>query len=187
MATLIDAAEYTLNEVYKIDASDPVEGAAVSASFNGTGISNQPHQQLANRTAFLKQRQDVNISSIGVLQAFMAGFVGKMQANGYLNIPILDVNRGPLAAMVQWGSLMPSGGLNDEQIYTITWPQAFANTCVWAMCGLAEPTGDAIDVSPNPATWQVVRFTRTQGIFQADVPGGGAVPGTGFYWLSIGF
>ena len=69
MATLIDAAEFTSNEVYQIQATDPVEGAASGASFSGTGISNQPHQQLANRTAFLKQRQDVNISNIGVLQA----------------------------------------------------------------------------------------------------------------------
>src|ERR1017187_1771859 len=57
MATLIDAAEFTSNEVYQIQATDPVEGAASGASFSGTGISNQPHQQLANRTTFLKQRQ----------------------------------------------------------------------------------------------------------------------------------
>src|SRR5260370_10303344 len=50
------------------------------SSFSGTGISNQPHQQLANRTAFLKQRQDVNISSIGLLQAFMANFAGAMRS-----------------------------------------------------------------------------------------------------------
>ena len=72
MATLIDAAEFTSNEVYQIQATDPVEGAASGASFSGTGISNQPHQQLANRTAFLKQRQDVNIANIGVLQTFLA-------------------------------------------------------------------------------------------------------------------
>ena len=94
MATLIDAAEFTSNEVYQIQATDPVEGAASGASFSGTGISNQPHQQLANRTAFLKQRQDVNISNIGVLQAFMANFAGAMGANGYLAIPLADVNRG---------------------------------------------------------------------------------------------
>jgi hypothetical protein len=40
MATLIDAAEFTSNEVYQIQATDPVEGAASGASFSGTGISN---------------------------------------------------------------------------------------------------------------------------------------------------
>jgi hypothetical protein len=84
MATLIDAAEFTSNEVYQIQATDPVEGAASGASFSGTGISNQPHQQLANRTAFLKQRQDVNVSNIGVLQAFMAEFAGAIGRNGYI-------------------------------------------------------------------------------------------------------
>src|SRR6202521_6419589 len=98
MATLIDAAEFTSNEVYQIQATDPVEGAASGASFSGTGISNQPHQQLANRTALLKQRQDVNISNIGVLQAFMAGFTGSLQANGYIQIPVADVLRGQIAA-----------------------------------------------------------------------------------------
>ena len=39
MATLIDAAEFTSNEVYQIQATDPVEGAATGASFGGTGIS----------------------------------------------------------------------------------------------------------------------------------------------------
>jgi hypothetical protein len=35
MATLIDAAEFTSNEVYQIQATDPVEGAASGASFSG--------------------------------------------------------------------------------------------------------------------------------------------------------
>src|SRR5208282_2442936 len=99
MATLIDAAEFTSNEVYQIQATDRVEGAATGASFSGTGISNQPHQQLANRTAFLKQRQDANIANIGALQAFMAEFAGAMGPNGYLAIPIADVNRGSIVAM----------------------------------------------------------------------------------------
>ena len=76
MTTLIDDPEFTLNEVYEIQQADPVEGAALNASFGGIGISNQPHQQLANRTAYLKQRQDTNIGNIAVLQAFAAGFTG---------------------------------------------------------------------------------------------------------------
>jgi len=103
MATLIDAAEFTSNEVYQIQATDPVEGAASGASFSGTGISNQPHQQLANRTAFLKQRQDVNISNIAVMQAFQALFTGLMAQNGYLKIPIADINKGLIQYIIQWG------------------------------------------------------------------------------------
>ncbi len=79
-----DAPEFTANEVYEIQATDNVEGAASGASFGGIGLSNQPHQQLANRTAFLKQRQDVNISNIAALLAFMSGFTGTMGASGCL-------------------------------------------------------------------------------------------------------
>ena len=186
MATLIDAAEFTSNEVYQIQATDPVEGAASGASFSGTGVSNQPHQQLANRTAFLKQRQDVNISNIGVLQAFMANFAGAMGANGYLAIPLADVNRGSIVAIVQWGAIFPGGGLDDDTSYTVTWPTAFPNACVWSMATLSNSqalrnTGKLIV--------EIVSFTTTAGIFRSDLIGGVVpqLPNDGFYWMAIGF
>jgi len=130
MATLIDAPEFTSNEVYQIQATDPVEGAASGASFSGTGISNQPHQQLANRTAFLKQRQDVNISNIGVLQAFQALFTGLMGQNGYLKIPVNDINRGLVQYVIQWG-LMNFGSDQTQGLYgPYSFPIAFPNACV---------------------------------------------------------
>src|ERR1700676_5726584 len=129
MATLIDAAGFTSNEVYQIQATDPVEGAASGASFGGTGVSNQPHQQLANRTALLKQRQDVNIGNIGVLQAFMAGFTGSLQANGYIQIPVADVSRGQIAAIIQWGYYaLPEVSILQDTEYPVTWPIRFPNT-----------------------------------------------------------
>src|SRR6202030_2693462 len=137
MSTLIDAAEFTSNEVYQIQATDPVEGAASGASFSGTGISNQPHQQLANRTAFLKQRQDTNIGNIGALQSFTALFKGLMSGNGYLQVPFVDVSRGLITATVQWGALFPTGGLGKDQLYTVTWPIPFPNSCVWALASLS--------------------------------------------------
>jgi hypothetical protein len=53
MTTLVDTPEFTADEVYQIEGTDPVQGAASGAQFGGLGIDNQPHQQLANRTAFL--------------------------------------------------------------------------------------------------------------------------------------
>src|SRR5271155_5219142 len=103
MATLLDAPEFTANEIYAIQQTDPVEGAAALASFSGLGVTNQPHQQLANRTAVLKGRQDTNINNISVLQAFVAGFTGSLQTNGYLEIPLNDVQRGQVSALIQWG------------------------------------------------------------------------------------
>ena len=186
MATLIDAAEFTSNEVYQIQATDPVEGAASGASFSGTGISNQPHQQLANRTAFLKQRQDVNISNIGVLQAFMASFAGAMGANGYLAIPIADVNRGSIVAIVQWGAMFPGGGLDNDTSYTVTWPTAFPNACVWSSAALANSRALA---NTGKLIIDIVSFTTSVGTFRSDLIGGVVpqVPNDGFYWMAIGF
>jgi hypothetical protein len=186
MATLIDAAEFTSNEVYQIQATDPVEGAASGASFSGTGVSNQPHQQLANRTAFLKQRQDVNVSNIGVLQLFQGLFTGLMAQNGYLKIPVADINKGLVQYIIQWGAMFPGGGLDNDTSYTVTWPAAFPNACVWSSATLSNSralrnTGQLIV--------DVVGFTTTSGTFRSDLIGGVAqqLPNDGFYWMAIGF
>src|SRR5712692_5756139 len=187
MATVIDAAGFTSNEVYQIQATDPVEGAANGASFSGTGISNQPHQQLANRTAFLKQRQDVNIGNIGVLQAFMAAFAGSIASNGYLTIPVADVNRGSIVAMVEWGTMFPGGGLGEDESYPVTWPAAFPNACLWAMATLANPLARE---HAGKLILDVVSFTRTAGIFRSELIGGSdtsQAPNAGFYWMALGF
>jgi hypothetical protein len=186
MATLIDAAEFTSNEVYQIQATDPVEGAALGASFSGTGISNQPHQQLANRTSFLKQRQDVNLANIGVLQTLMAEFAGAIGPNGYLTIPLADVNRGSIVAMLQWGAMFPGGGLGDDTSYTVTWPAAFPNACVWSMATLSNSRAL---VNTGKLIIDIVGFTKLAGTFRADLIGGvgGQAPNDGFYWMAIGF
>ena len=187
MATLIDAAGFTSNEVYQIQATDPVEGAASGASFSGTGISNQPHQQLANRTAFLKARQDVNIGNIGVLQAFMGAFAGSIAGNGFLTIPVADVNRGSIVAMVEWGALFPGGGLDQDTSYSVTWPAAFPNACLWSLATLANSKAK---FDSGKLIIDVVSFTRTAGLFRSDFIGGAGpsqAPNDGFYWMAIGF
>jgi hypothetical protein len=69
MATLIDVAEFTVNEVYQISQLDPLEGAASGASFGGTGIDNQPHQQLANRTYWLYGQVNTLNSQVAAINA----------------------------------------------------------------------------------------------------------------------
>ena len=187
MATLIDAPAFTANEVYEIQATDAVEGAASGASFGGIGLSNQPHQQLANRTGFLKERQDVNIGNISTLLAFMAGFAGSMGANGYVKIPVVDVSRGPLTAVVQWGIVTPAGGLGNDEAYTVSWPTMFPNACVWAGATLINLFEN---IHMGKLVMEVVGFTTTTGTFFADLIGGALLnqsPNDGFYWLSIGF
>src|ERR1700687_4784155 len=179
MATLIDAAGFTSNEVYQIQATDPVEGAASGASFSGTGISNQPHQQLANRTAFLKQRQDVNIGNIGVLQAFMGAFAGSIAGNGYLTIPVAEGN-------AESGARFPGGGLDQGTSSSVTWPAAFPNACLWALATLANSKAK---FNTGKLIVDVVSFTTTGGIFRSDFIGGAGpaqAPNDGFYWMGDG-
>src|ERR1700722_1043074 len=128
MATLIDSPEFTANEIYEIQQTDPVEGAGVGASFSGIGVSNEPHQQLANRTAFLHGRQNTNIANIGALQSFVAGFTGSLKTAGYLKIPLTDVSRGSAIAIIQWGyyALAQQSIPNDTQ-FTVSWPIPFPN------------------------------------------------------------
>jgi hypothetical protein len=189
MATLLDNPLFTADEIYEIQATDAVEGAAAGASFGGIGISNQPHQQLANRSAFLKQRQDANIANIAVLQAFVAGFTGSLQESGYLKIPLADVNRGSVIAIVQWGyhPLSQVKVPNDEQ-YPVTFPIPFPNAI------LAPPLATNVYYSTSGfnTVASVVSWSTAGATFVLDVPGGTALGPTsersnGFTWIAIGF
>lgn len=187
MVLLIDNPSFTANEVYEIQATDSVEGAATGASFGGIGLSNQPHQQLANRTAFLKQRQDTNIGNIAALQSFTGLFKGLMAADGYAQIPFVDVNRGLITATVQWGSVFPSGGLGKDATYTVSWPLQFPNACVWALASLSNSSADVL---AGKLVMETVGLTVVAGIFMSDFLSGASDSShtnNGFYWVAIGF
>jgi hypothetical protein len=193
MPTLTDTAEFTANEIYEIQQTDSVEGAATGASFGGIGLSNQPHQQLANRTAFLKGRQDTNIGNIAALQAFIAGFAGSLQTNGYMKIPIADVERGSVIAIVQWGfySLAQVRIKQDTQ-YGVFWPIPFPTAILippFASNLYYATGGGNLVVSP-------IMYSKTSATFVLDVPGSaingagltiGPETTNGFAWLAIGF
>jgi hypothetical protein len=186
VATLTDNPAFSSNEVYQIQATDGVEGAASGASFSGIGVSNQPHQQLANRTAFLKQRQDSNIANIATLQAFVAGFTGSLQQSGYLRIPIADINRGSAIALVQWGQYPLSNfRVVGDQQYNVVWPIAFPNACLIAL-------GTNIYVSTGglSLTCSVISYDKSGATFVLDIPdalSNGAEHTDGFNWIAIGF
>jgi Putative tail fiber protein gp53-like, C-terminal len=184
MSTLTDNPSFTANEIYEIASTDEVEGAADGASFDGIGISNQPHQQLANRTALLKGRQDTNIANIGALQAFQALFKGSMGANGYAKIPFVDASRGLITAIVQWGGYFPSGGLTEDGKWQVTWPIAFPNGCVWGIAALANSKAHN---DCGVLTMETVSLSVTSGSFMSDWDGTSARMNDGFYWIAIGF
>ena len=200
MPTLIDTAGFNPNEVYALQQTDQVEGAAVGASFNGIGVSNQPHQQLANRTAFLKSRQDTNIANIGVLQAFDALFSGSMGATGYVRLPFADLSRGQIQATLQWGfysfaGLAPSDISNEP--LTITLPVPFANANEWACAfyasnntlSLGALAGSALTLEAiTPLGKSAISFfSDWNGSGGIRVASGTKTGLTGFFWLALGF
>lgn len=201
MTTLIDNPSFSANEIYQIQATDPVEGAADGASFDGIGISNQPHQQLADRTSFLKQRQDTNIGNIGALQSFTGLFTGLMAANGYVQIPFMDVNRGLISACMQWGFCSIDGLLQSQltnRQLTIPFAIEFPSACEWVIAQWASnsQTGPGA-LSEAALGLETVAISRMQVTFFADWNGTGHVniansaSGkrglTGFHWIAIGF
>lgn len=190
MATLIDAPEFTANEVYEILATDKVEGAAAGASFGGIGLSNQPHQQLANRTAFLKQRQDVNISNIAGLLAFEALFKGSAQPSGYLEIPYMDVNYGLRTMIIEWGNVNFGQPGDGEGLYgPYNFPIPFPNACL-AFVPISMTPENPNKISNGDAVIMVSNsFLPTSEQFWIWVNQiGNAGPNSGgFYWIAIGF
>lgn len=203
MANLIDNPAFTANEVYEIQATDAVEGAAAGASFDGIGLSNQPHQQLANRTAFLKQRQDTNLANIGALQAFTALFKGAMAASGYVEIPFLDVNRGMIVALVQWGFISIdglTGGQIENKVLSFNFPIPFPNACEWMLPAWASNGQSGAGALNNAALGLETlsnSLSRTGASVFSDWNDSGTVNVansatgktglTGFYWLAVGF
>ena len=190
MSTLIDSPEFSANEIYELQQTDAVEGAGSGASFSGIGLSNQPHQQLANRTALLKQRQDVNIASIGVLQTFMAGFTGSLQANGYIQIPVADISRGQITAIIQWGYYpLPETGIPSDTEYPVTWPIRFPNIMLTPPLA----TNVYFQTGGRNTAASAVSWNTVGGIFVLDVPNSasgsftGNEKSNGFSWLAIGF
>ena len=191
MATLIDSPEFTANEIYQIQQTDPVEGAGAGASFSGIGVSNEPHQQLANRTAFLYGRQNTNIANIGALQSFVAGFTGSLKTTGYLKIPLTDVSRGQVIAIIQWGYYaLAQQSIPNDTTYTVTWPIPFPNAI------LLPPLATNVyynTVGGNTAA-SVITYGVSGATFVLDVTGAlmqraglASEQSNGFSWLTIGF
>lgn len=212
MGTIIDAPGYSANEVYRIDETDPVEGAWSSASFDGAGVENEPHAQLADRTAFLRGRQDVDLGSIAALEAWAAEFTSHLQAvapgagssagylasGGWFQLPIVDTSRGALIALVQFGFWSLAESFAHDSVTQggspifVAWPIEFPNailapplaTSIYVAGSAAEGGGGNLVVSP-------ISYSRAGANFTVDVPGGlldaVAQLAGGFGWVAIGF
>lgn len=70
MANLVEAAEYEAG-IYQLEETDPVQGGA-------GGIDNQQAQQLANRTAYLKEQTDALNTHAGTVDEEIAAHDGRI-------------------------------------------------------------------------------------------------------------
>jgi len=150
MPTLIDnpASEWTDNEVIKLLATDEVERAATGASFGGIGRSNQQAQQLANRTAWLKQQIDIILAWKALFQT-NAG-VGSASYVRTLGLPAtgeaqvfwatfgLAAGSSLVIVIAQWIS---GPGLLPGEFITYTLGKSFAGI------------GDYLVLPSNGGTW----------------------------------
>src|SRR5208282_1878050 len=188
MSTLTDSPEFTSNEVYEIAITDPCQGAGVGAAFGGLGIHNQPHQQLANRTAFLYGRQNTNIANINFILAFLARQTSRMIA-GWSVTPVTDVDLGTINVVRQWGYVNLAGdGASGDTEHVVDWPIAFPNACKWAsgMMTYRDSTSPDVgiglrtDANGNPL------LTTTQGTFFLNLFNANGNVG-GFFWEALGY
>lgn len=155
MSTLTDTPIWSDNEVLVIPADAAVEGAAPGASYGGLGIDNYPHQQLANRTAYL-------LDLIGNMTKLTAG-VGDQR--GWIVIPFVEGGVTRRNLLVQWGTNSAVMAANTTVGVSTAWPRTFA--VLW-------------HVVVGPVLWSIQQDLRefivqyspgesdaTQGVFRA--------------------
>jgi hypothetical protein len=200
-ATLTDTPEFTANEIYEIQATDPVEGAAIGASFGGIGISNEQAQQLADRTSLLNTHRVTDEGNIAVLQAFVAQFVGTMGPNGYIEIPVADTGKGQIQYVVEWGffSLEGASAASIQNTpYAVSFPLPFPHACEWATSTWAtnDFTGPgafkngmmSLEIGALAPSGMTV-FTDYDNAATIQMAGAGGSPAglMGFYWVALGY
>jgi hypothetical protein len=118
-------------DIYEIQQTDQVEGAAVGASFSGLGVDNQPHQVILNKLQLTHLNQVTDETNIANLMTFAALFTSAVGPSGYIKLGVQDVSRGQIQFIVQWGvvSLITSNTLNvlpaGYYLYPFNFPIAF--------------------------------------------------------------
>ena len=182
MATLIDNPSFTANEVYELQQTDAVEGAGSGASFGGLGNDNQPHQQLANRTAWAMLLIAQLTAWVAMLLTWMGTFQCSLGVNGYIKIGMADIGLGSVVFVAQWGRYTPV--LTADGVYNIAWPIAFPHLCLWGIASCSHSSGNP---QGGNVSMQIVGLFSDHGTFESNWTGTGGVVEDGFYWFSIGY
>lgn len=189
--TLTDSPEFTANEIYELQTTDPVQGAAIGAAFGGLGVSNEQGQQLANRTSLLNNHRITDEANIAVLQAFDALFLGTMNQNGYMKIPVADSSKGQIQYIVQWGKATWSAS-DDEQLEgPFSFPIPFPHACEVLVPVTITPEGPSPMSNSNGDGVVMVSAgwlpTTSQFWFWNNTIGGSKGHSAGAFWIAIGY
>lgn len=142
MANLPENAAAWPTGVYQIEATDPVVGGLPDED-TGAGMSNIPHKQLADRTAWLKAMLD---DLLGV--ALTTDNSPRLLAqNGYFRL-------GAGGLMIQWGRADLAASVN-----LISFPTPFTTACFGV---LASDMATGVDPAAAHAITVVNTITKTQ-------------------------
>lgn len=205
MANLIDDPAYvwTENDVYQIDAGDYVEGAVSGASFSGLGVDNHPHQQLANRTRWLRDRlalndnrddaQDINITNLAWIVERLQGAIltNTTPGDGYIRIPFGAVLNGDPGndLLVQWGHKPWSDpNPSNDTLVQVQWPTYFDVRPLWAIAQTYRNDATPSNSGDCVPQWIPSQSSRTDGMFVMNLWTSGSIsapPGINF--LAIGY
>lgn len=152
-ATITDHPNWADNEVLLIPADAPVEGAKEGGSYGGLGIDNYPHQQLANRTAFLLQ----------LVGQVASATVGEAAESGWVAIPFMEGGTTRRNLLVQWGTSQVTIPPNRRANHAVSWPRQFLSLlCVVAVpilySTLQDPNEFLVQYSPGASSTVIGEF-----------------------------
>lgn len=161
MTDLTESGASYPSGIYQLELTDPVLGGPPNEG-TGDGMSNIPHKQLADRTAFLKAAVDSLLDG--------SAFAISVASPGYYTFP------GGL--ILQWGT----GNTSVGGLASVTYPIAFP-TGVFAVSVTDVNDGATIANNHDLAVGNVVAASMEVYSTEGD---GSAVDTTGFFWMALG-
>ena len=193
MKNLIDVQVYEDNGVLVPEAGDPVQGAVTGALFGGVGQNNVPHQQLADRTAWLKA-QVLFLAGALTMLSQPTDADGMPSGAYYVRIPTDVALNGapqPVLAVSQylqvcWGAVTWTGAPTFVQ-FDFFWPHAFSTKASGGGLFLvqAQPVNRSVSSEPDfRVYWQPALSTNLNGVFTVFTSG--ALLQRTFTWVAIG-
>lgn len=100
-----DGDSYLIPQTDTIEgASPPTDTGLATASFNGLGVANQPHQSLLNKLTNIRIHQLQDEDAIATLFSQLISITSNVQ-QGWLRIGTRDVALGTINLLWQWGRI----------------------------------------------------------------------------------